>query len=506
LLLFGIVSVNSILFASPTLIQDNRVTNLGSTPVLGRGYSVATNTYQSTCLKDIQTTEPSYDFSYSFQQMENFLATISGDSENQLMQLANASFINGLTKESDTTENADGSTPTVRKSKEIVVDIKIDTYYASVDESKTQLSDTAAKLITSNDIPGFFSSCGSYYIRSIRRNALFISVFKFESTSTAEDKEFIYQLESELKGFRKEIIGKDEKQESAQNENNTAVATSSTESSIPSGTTNTSFSSFAKSHNLTITAAAFGLGKSDKTTLISYDIDSFKAAIKDAFLAMQSPKTGKVTSIEVVPWVENTEFQTLMKLDQDSEGYRVSVKDGKPEPDTGSKLLIYEKKHNLNQNAEFLAELERADRAMMNVYYKAKICKKHIETNWKHLQDGKRVFKDVFAKRYVMNNNQPKVGVELTQLDGALTKEKIDSLLQAHRQFMYGGGGWGEGAAVCMRQLLEFGIFRINYRSLPSCATLEENLMQIEEEIIENHCMPVLFKSNYIPSDTTSSN
>ncbi|MBU2510085.1 hypothetical protein KJ966_02065 [bacterium] len=488
------------LFGGPTLIQDNRVTNLDSTPVLGRGYSVATNTYQSTCLKDIQLTEPSYDFTYSFQEIDDFLSEIN-NSDSQFMKIANTTFKNSLTRDTEDTKTTtqgtnQESTATFEETKQIIVNVTIDSYYASVDESKTRLSDTAAKLIENNDLPGFFSSCGSYYIRSIRRSALFTSNFKFKSVTTLEDSKFINQLESELKGFRKKVISK--KGESDQTEK-------TTEDTKDTTTDTTSFSSAAVNRNLTITASAFGLGKNEKATLISYDIETFKAAIKDAFISMQNPRTGKVTSIEVVPWVENTEFQTLMKLEEDVAGYKASAQGGPPQPQEGRKLLMYEKKHNLNQNAEFFAELNRADRAMMNIYYKAKICKKHIDTNWKQVKGGIRVFKDVYAKRYVMNNRYTNAGVELAQLDAALTSEKINGLLQAHRQYMYGGGDWGDGAAACMSQLMELGIFRVNYRDIEPCQKLEENLMQIEEDIIENHCMPVLFKSSFVPSDTSAS-
>ncbi len=499
--LLGIISVANTLLGGPTLIQDNRVTNLDSTPVLGRGYSVATNTYQSTCLKDIQLTEPSYDFTYSFQEIDDFLSEINS-SESQFMKIANSSFKNTLTRETRdseiTTQGSSAESDSLTtETKQIIVNVTIDSYYASVDESKTRLSDTAANLITTNDIPGFFSSCGSYYIRSIRRSALFTSEFKFDSVSTTEDTKFINQLESELKGFRKKVVsaeGEDEKSEKT------------TDSTSDSSTTTTSFSSNAVNRNLTISASAFGLGKNEKATLISYDIESFKTAIKDAFLSMQNPRTGKVTSIEVVPWVENTEFQTLMKLEEDATGFKASAQGGgEPEPQQGRKLLMYEKKQNLSQNAEFFAELNRADRAMMNIYYKAKICRKHIDTNWKTNRDGERVFKDVYANRYVMNNRYTNAGVELTQLDAALTREKIKGLLNAHRQYMYGGGVWGEGAAICMSKLMELGIFRINYRDIEACQTLEENLMQIEEDIIENHCMPVLFKAKFVPRDTSAS-
>lgn len=57
--------------AGPVVIRDNRVTDIGTTPVLGRGYTMSTNTFQSICLKDVKLTEPSYDFTYRFEEMQS---------------------------------------------------------------------------------------------------------------------------------------------------------------------------------------------------------------------------------------------------------------------------------------------------------------------------------------------------------------------------------------------------------------------------------------------------
>ena len=47
---------------SSFIISDDRVRNLNVSPVLGRGYSVGTNSFQSTCLKVNETISPSYNY------------------------------------------------------------------------------------------------------------------------------------------------------------------------------------------------------------------------------------------------------------------------------------------------------------------------------------------------------------------------------------------------------------------------------------------------------------
>ena len=69
--------------AGPTAIRDDRVTDLAITPVLGRGYSIATSTYQSICLQNIVKTKPSYNFTYRFEQLQedgSRSATVSSSS------------------------------------------------------------------------------------------------------------------------------------------------------------------------------------------------------------------------------------------------------------------------------------------------------------------------------------------------------------------------------------------------------------------------------------------
>ena len=56
--------------AGSVVIRDLRVQNLDVTPFLGRGYSVATNSYASSCLKSVTLTPPSYNFVYDFTSID----------------------------------------------------------------------------------------------------------------------------------------------------------------------------------------------------------------------------------------------------------------------------------------------------------------------------------------------------------------------------------------------------------------------------------------------------
>ena len=482
IIVFSLLIIYNLTDAGPTVIRDNRVRDLSVTPVLGRGYTISTNTFQSTCLKDVKRTKPSYDFTYNFQELKSLDTGITVDTS-KLIKAAPKELIDYVDKkvEESKLEKMSAETETTKTTKKeevklhrILVTINLFSYYSSVDEANTKVSDAASKLLSSRDIPGFFNSCGSFYVRSITRRASFFSLFEFEYTTIDEAKEFVHQLESQIKGFTK-LTEKEGKEEKAETEEKTREEIEK------------SFKSRAEKYNLTITTMAWGLGKDEKAELISYDVESFKNAIKDAFISMMDEGTGKVDSVEVVPWVENTEFQTLIGLEEEA----ATVKPGTKVP---QKLLLYEKKQILNLNAEFLAEIERNNRNFLNLYYKARICRQHIDQNWKDLNPAskKLEFKEDFTKRYVRNNRGGKP-LLLTALDTYLSKGYIDGLLVKQKAFMYGGEKWGKGARECINQIIGQGIFRVPYQDIESCRKLSEQMGEGEHDILESYCMPVLY-------------
>lgn len=448
--------------SGPVVIEDNRVTDLAATPVLGRGYTISTNTYQSTCLTDVTITEPSYDFTYFFKSVEM-------EGEGNLEDVLNTrsfteNFRNELIKKFS--KNKDSESEGVERKyyyHNIFVEINLHSYYASVDESSTKMSDSASRLISNNDLPGFFSSCGSYYVRSIGRISRFISVFTYKTEEQKPDKKFESDLENQIKGFGQSL------------KSNINALKDVALASVDF--TKRDFTKECSKKELTITTAAFGMGKNENATLISYDIDTFRDSIAEAFLAMQNPRTGKVSAIEIVPWVENTDFQALTKLDRYTEG------------ENGKELLMYEKKQILSGNAEFLAEIERFDRSLLNRYYKAMLCRKYIDTNYKN----NNMFKSEYRDRIVLSNKGSGT-LPLAEIDSLLTAEKIDSLFQNEQRFMYGDSGNG-GASQCMKDIMAKGIYRTRYKEIPSCSSLMKTMINEEEEKIESYCLPVLADS-----------
>ena len=414
-------------------------------------------------MKDVVKTVPSYDFTYKFTSLEGKTST-SASSSGSTSAKGGADVVVPLEVPIELGVNLDVTSKYTYSGgvklyyHRILVEINMDSYYSSVDEAKSELSESVAAMLSAKDIPGFFNSCGTYYVRSLGRNSKFISVFTYLDTSVQADMSFERELKAEISAF-KIVRGLDVSQ-----------------------TSKSSFSTKASLKRLTIDTMAFGLGKNKEASLISYDLESFKAAIRDAFISMQNVDTGKVSSMEVVPWIENTQFQKLIKLEEVT-----------TDPSTGKTMTLYRKKHNLELNSEFLAEIERADRNMLNNYYKAKICRKTIDANWK--KDGQ--FYPGMGDSMIINNKFPEKQIKLSELDKVLSESEIEKLLEQEDQFMYGSSG----AQKCIDSLMDASMFKKSWRKIPLCSKFRSKFAAVLGSTIDDYCMPTLapIRSNIEP-------
>jgi hypothetical protein len=518
--------------AGPTIIRDELLQDTSVTPSLGRGYSIATNTYQSTCLIDVVGTEPSYNFDYTFREItedevrtgniargseSSGRASVYDYSGKQPYQIANEWRV----KQTETDKGGE------RHYHHMLVTIDIDVYYNSVDEAKSKLSPAAVKILESKDVPGFFDACGMYYVRSISRRAVVYSLFTYSSTSSTRDVAFDSKIKASIRRF--DLKG-DRRYDDSQ---------SSTEESTTGNQTTKSTAT-----DLQISTKAVGLGKSQATDLIAYDLDTFKASIKSAFKATQPQNVGMVTAIEVVPWIENTEFQAYNKLEPktvpvtDEQGVPVfDLTDPKnPKPQT-KVVLPYEQKRIMSVNAEFLAEIDRAARAKLDAYYKAKMCRSQLNLDLMEMDaNGKWRFRRLPGATSEAENtgtlslaNNRKPGAEnwitVADLDGILSEPSLVRIWMEYDAFMYGGTGKDDksvdadpearaqlaraillgtapekgypknvfpGAGRCIADLFAAGISAVSYRTLTTCQRIEESFATINAQRIDDYCMPRL--------------
>jgi len=273
---------------SPSTISDDRVRSLDNTPVAGRGYSIGTNSFQSTCLMVEQTSTPSYNYDFTF---TDFSETNNREAE-MAEQFSGTLSYNKLKEKMDALEDAStngamGALGKTRSETRIIASImKIDRYYSSVKEEMSELSPSAKILLDKQDYIGFFKSCGPNYVRGIRRSQELTIIYTFLSPSKDRASEFAAELKSE-KG-------------------NTAFSKLS------------KFSGIVGSLDIDILAYGLGLNQDGLGSLTSNTLsdvnDVKKFAFKSFTTSNEKDQIGMVYGMEIVPWVDNTAFQVASKL------------------------------------------------------------------------------------------------------------------------------------------------------------------------------------------------
>jgi hypothetical protein len=505
----GVTVWSSIVWAGPTVVRDEMLQDTSFTPVLGRGYSLATNTFQGICLSNIVKTKPSYNFNYKFEEVKSDGSLATTSSQTHSSSSFSYSLFSAMRKVASKTRY-DASTKTTWHKHRLLATILVDIYYSSIDEAQSKMSPTAAALLKSKDIPGFFDACGMYYVRSISRQASLISMFTYESTSAERNSAFEHSLKVDTSGFH----------------TNEQLRTTSAASN--------------RASNLTIHTHGVGLGKRESADMISYDVATFRNAIKSAFQSTQPDDAGMVTSIEITPWVETPEFQALHRMEPQRvpmlDAFGVPMMDvtdpNNPKP-MMKVVLPYAQKRTLSQNAEFLAEIDRAGRAKLNVFYKAKMCKAQIAIDHMHQSaDGTWIFQPADPNNpeagdrgdiAILNNRAPSDTSTIRALyQDHLTENNLQRIWMEYDAFMYGGTGANvegvdkdpiaraklardillggnkneaypanvfPGAEKCVAEL-SLVLTTVSHRSIKSCQRIEETFATIAGRAIDDYCMP----------------
>jgi len=272
---------------SSFIISDDRVRNLNVSPVLGRGYSVGTNSFQSTCLKVNETISPSYNYDYVFTDF-----TRSKDIEVELSgNLAKSFGYSEIKTEIDIESKRSSNFGTKDADTFIVVaTMRIERYYSSIKEESSPMSKDAEALLGKQDYIGFFKFCGTNYIRSIRRAQEITAIFKFQSVSMNMAQEFASELKR--KGVGSTV-------------DNSFVSRSKHLSSFDS-------------LEIKILGYGLGLNREGSSVLVSTSLDQYSNVMDFAFKSFTQAENngniGMVHALEVIPWVDNTAFQTNSKF------------------------------------------------------------------------------------------------------------------------------------------------------------------------------------------------
>eukprot|EP00551_Chaetoceros_affinis_P016506 CAMPEP_0203696336 /NCGR_PEP_ID=MMETSP0091-20130426/7567_1 /ASSEMBLY_ACC=CAM_ASM_001089 /TAXON_ID=426623 /ORGANISM="Chaetoceros affinis, Strain CCMP159" /LENGTH=630 /DNA_ID=CAMNT_0050568087 /DNA_START=8 /DNA_END=1900 /DNA_ORIENTATION=+ len=273
---------------SPYMISDDRVRKLDITPVLGRGYSIMTDSYHSTCLMVEDTTPPSYNYDYTFYEF-----TSQTETQRSLGGKLKKSFGFWKVKE-EYSAQASSTSKTSSQTHMVVAVMRIERYYSSVREEVSPLSDDAKTLLNNQDYVGFFKACGPNYVRGIRRAQEITAIFRFQSSSTQVAKSFSAGLK--VSGFF-----------------------SSKDSSFAS---KSKFSQVRSSLSIKILGFGLGLNEEGSDTLVATSLEEYNEVMKFAFKSFTQSENsyaiGMVYGMEVVPWVDNSAFQVESKLLDDN--------------------------------------------------------------------------------------------------------------------------------------------------------------------------------------------
>jgi len=276
--------------ASPYTISDDRIRSLDITPVLGRGYSIGTNTFQSTCLMVDAVTSPSYNYDYVFTDM-----TEDTESEAAMEGSVSGSFSYFFIKGSASI-SAKSSGKVTAKTRKLVATMRIERYYSSVREELSPLSEDALTLLDRQDYIGFFKSCGPNYIRSIRRAQELTAIFSFTSTSADVAASFVATVQA----------------------SSPSTFFSSGGSGSSSVGASSKYSSVTSSMEITILGFGLGLNSEGSATMVAASLEEYQEVMKFGFKSFtqneDSHNIGMVYGMEIVPWVDNTSFQVNSKL------------------------------------------------------------------------------------------------------------------------------------------------------------------------------------------------
>ena len=319
--------------ASIFTISDERVRKKDISPTLGRGYSIMTDQYHSTCLMVEETTVPSYNYeckystfifplisvAFSFHSFQQSIGQIKTDNfeeyksqrdiESSFSGSSAGSFFGILISPVGVgalTSQWSGSSSSSFKSKAhshmVTTSMKIERYYSSVREEVSPLSADAAAILDDDDYVGFFKACGPNYVRGIRRVQEVMAMFNFKSSSVESASQFSRSMSYSITaitvvgGFHKSRASS----EAAKHKNKLA----------------------SSSMSIKIVGFGIGLGADGSETFVATKLEQYEQVMKYAFNAMtrgsESAHIGMVYGIEIVPWVHNTGFQAAAKIGEEN--------------------------------------------------------------------------------------------------------------------------------------------------------------------------------------------
>jgi hypothetical protein len=425
--------------AQPSLISADRLDDLGLSPALGRGYGAAANTLYGVCFDKMPTTKGSYDFAYSFEEVTADSVAGSRKLDPQIAEFVFDNMRDRVVVKDKTT----------RHLHYILGVMSVTSYNAAVDESRATLAKNAVDLLRAGDVIGFLSACGTHYMRTITRKAYYATLYIYSSTENKRSTSFEAQLKRSIMGFH----GSVESQEDTVAEQELGRE--------------------AKRRDLRIISRGIGLTRQKTASLLSFDLASFKAALRVALKAAQSDTAGRVASVEIASWLKNTAVLAAMNLADGKDG---ATLDGR------TRRRFY-----LNQNAEFYVGLNAQLDELTALEQRAERCRLDLEQRF--LDEGGRLASTLATGRVV--NHRTGETIPLSTLIEAISEETIDRLKVTVRDFEFGVDDTVGGAAACLAALERDRLLGKLHSDVPACVAASATTVR-QAALIEDYCMAEL--------------
>lgn len=426
--------------ARPDVIRDNRFDDLAIAPTLGRGYAVGANSLHSVCFESTATTAASFDFDFHFEELTYDQAARHARSERHRGARVDE-FLRAHARTRTVTR--EGTTHHVHY---LLATLTVDSYYASLDEARAKLSASALALLESGDVLGFFTSCGTYYIRSLARQSQYLTLFRYTAASERRDHAFEEHLQRELRAFAAGDAAATSRQETA-----ARLAES------------------ASARGLEIVSRSIGLGAQSDATMVPFDLASYKEAVRQAFKASQHELAGRVIAAEVTPWLANPTVLAALDLAARQRG------DATP----------YQRRMALAENAELYLALAARVQDAQHLLQKAYACSAELEQ--RVLVDG--ALPAHLARAEVIGRRSG-ARLPLATLVDAVSDANLARLAAVVRAFAVGGPD-APGAGECIRALEEAALVERSHDQIPACAAVAPPHLP-GASVIDDYCLPQL--------------
>ncbi len=474
------------LISAPRVINDNRVEALNGFPTLGRGYSINSNHLQSMCFKSVTTSKPTFDLNYDIEEVtDDYLNKLLVSGRDRIQNEKLNRFIKSYYT---TGENSGGRKYII---KNLIVRAVINQYYYSMDETQSQLSESAQELLKKKQYITFFNSCGHFYVRSVGVFSTYYALLQYRLTGEGDDQ-FRGDLEKGLFNFYEDSDNPKEQDAGVKKEK-------------PQSQEYIKLTAEAQYRGLKVYVQGIGLSKGDPVNLIPVNIKQFRTTIQEAVKLMQSPDSGLVNAIEVVPWMENPEFGKILIAESDRGGAEQFIKQQRIEENTG-----------------VITEIYRKSNEQLELYNLSSMCRKVILDQYADKSDGS-LYRSLFGQGI----KSPEKKKEFTLLDEMIIRQIVEKkirkydgnrtyfynlfnendrdgyitlndfikyfygnppeqFLDINRYYLYGDKS--DGALDCINKLYDK-LEDVSYRNIPSCIKALKDV-ELNSTFLNQYCLP----------------